>query len=381
MFKGRYKPPQRQIVIYGDPLEEILPRALSELWSRQTVMVTTRSLAAPDRAGGRARAILGEDCTDHIEDVGRHAPAGDVLRITKALRHKGTEAMVAIGGGSVAEAAKAARICLTNNVVDVPDMARLETSTTTASPRPYLISVPTTLAGAEYTAAAGIAHRDPDRRQVVRHADLAADIVLLDPSATLHTPAGLWASSGMRAVDHAIETWCASAGSVPLADAAALEGLRLLTRGLRDSVADPGDLEARQTCQMGSWLAIQGAAMGVPHGPSHAIGRPLTAGAGVAQGMTSAILLPHVLRHTGADISELHAPLAQAMGRPDMPLAEAVAELASDLGLPDRLSAAGVPEDLLDRAADSAMNMSELQTGGRPFAGAQAVRDLLRTAF
>lgn len=379
MFKGRYIPPQRQIVLYGDPLEEMLPRALSELWARQTVLVSAASVAGEGAAGGRCSAILGEGCTDRLMDIRRDAPAGDVLRIAAALRHKGTEAMVAVGGGSVAEAAKAARILLTNNVAGLEDLPRLETSTTTASPRPYMISVPTTLSGAEYTPAAGFA-LPGGGRQIVRHSDLAADIVCLDPTATLETPDALWFASGLRAVDHAIETWCASAGSVPLADADALQGLRLLTEGLRSVRRNRGDLEARQACQLGAWLAIRGAAMGVPHGPSHAIGRPVIRDSGLPQGVVSAILLPHVLRHTGAEAAALHAPLSGAMGAPGGSLADAVAALAQDLGLPATLGAAGADTSSLDAAAQEVMTAPELQTGGRAFPDAASVLAVLRAA-
>ncbi|GHF62364.1 iron-containing alcohol dehydrogenase [Seohaeicola zhoushanensis] len=381
MFKGRYTPPQRQIVIYGEPLEEMLPKALSELWARQTVLVTSQSLAGPKRAGGRCGAILGDGCTDRIEGIGRDAPFADVMNIVGALRHKGTEAMVAVGGGSVAEAAKSARICLTNNVAETDDLARLALSTTSASPRPYLISVPTTLSGAEYTPAAGFLNPLTGRKQIVSHADLAADIVLLDPTATLDTPEELWLSSGLRAVDHAIATWCSAAGSAPMAEASALQGLRLLTRGLRASKARPEDLNARQDCQLGSWQTIQGAAQGVRLGPSHAIGRPITGQTGLPQGVASAILLPHVLRYTAPETSHLHAPLAEAMGSPGQPLADTVAELVKDLGLPTRLGAQGVPADALEQMAEEAMLHPELQTGGRRFDSPAQVLEVLRSAW
>src|SRR5258707_12623377 len=94
---------------------------------------------------------------------------------------------------------------------------------------------------------------------------------MLDPAVTVHPPEWLWLSTGIRAVDHCVEGTCSGAAN-PFADAQALHGLALLTRGLPRVKADPADLQARPDCQLGSWLSIGPPAAGVPMGASPGLG-------------------------------------------------------------------------------------------------------------
>ena len=103
--------------------------------------------------------------------------------------------------------------------------------------------------------------------------------VILDPAATIHTPEWLFLSTGIRAVDHAVEDIC-STNAQPLSDGTSLHALRLLGRGLRAVKADPGDLEARLDCQLGSWMSIMGSQNGVVKGRQSAhSGSPATVSA------------------------------------------------------------------------------------------------------
>ena len=119
------------------------------------------------------------------------------------------------------------------------------------------------------------------------HAALAPRAVILDPAMTLATPPGLWFSTGMKAVDHAVEQLCNPARS-PYADALAADGLKRLARALPATKAAPDDLVARQDCQIGMWLAMAGASSGRGLGASHAIGHTLGGTYEVPHGLTSA---------------------------------------------------------------------------------------------
>ena len=381
MYMGRFQPPSRQIVIYGTPVAEALPRILKEFWVGQAVLATNTSLSAPGALGSQVSGILGESCFDVVTGIRANAPREDVLRITAGLRNKGIEALVSVGGGSVVEAAKAARICLTNNVGSVEDFARLRQATTAASPRPYLFSIPTTLSAAEYTQFAGITDLATGTKDAYHHPDLAPDVVILDPEATLQTPPDLWLSTGLRAIDHAVETWCASDGSSPYADSTSLQALRLLAQGLPASHADPADLGARLDCLTGAWMSIQGATVGVPHGASHGIGHALSAITGMTHGVTSCIMLPHVLRYNAVTNAARQAALAEAMGQSGRPLADAVADLVGCIGQPQRLRDEGVRRDQLDRIAELALDNPRVRANPRPFADKAAMLSVLEAAF
>lgn len=344
----RYEPPARQIVMYGDPVSQMLPKALSELWSRQTILVTNMTSAAAESYVQSFQEILSDAYSERLSD---RADRSAVLSVTGALRHAGTEAMVAAGSGAAIETAKAARVCLTNNVAVPEDFERLRKSTTAASPRPYLIAIPTTLSGEEYLPFAVIEDKETGGLQPVQHTDLAPDIVLLDPHATLTTPESEWLASGMASVVNAIETGGNTLGERPLAKAAALHGLSLLTKGLRRSRTHPLDTDARLMCQKGAWLATQGLAQGALPGPCHRIGRVLSSVTGLPRGLVSAVILPHVLRQSGGT-AESQAELVAAMELSDNPLDQVVAELLLDLGLPSSLSDCGVESEALSDAID-----------------------------
>lgn len=380
IFPGQFQPPSRQLVVYGEPFADALPRVVKQFWVGQAVVVTNTSLAAKGGLAGSVSAILGETLRNTITGIRENAPREDVMRVATALRSKGVDAVIAIGGGSVVEAVKAARICLTNNVKNAADLDRLKTATTAASPRPYLISVPTTLSGAEFTQFVGITDERTGIKDVFHHRDLAPDVVILDPEATLTTPERLWLSTGVRALDHAVETWCAKEPT-PYSDATSLYAARTLAHWLPITKIAPGDIQARLGCQVGGWMAIQGATIGVPHGASHCIGDALSAVTGMTQGITSCIMLPHVLRHNLPASRDRQAVVAQAMGKPDETLADIVTGIVVNLGLPARLRDAGVRHDQISAIAKVALANPYVGTNIRPIDSEHAMTKLIETAF
>ena len=157
------------------------------------------------------------------------------------------------------------------------------------------ISVPTTIAGGEFSAIAGVTNARTKVKEMLRHALVMPRAVILDPAITVHTPEWLFLSTGIRAVDHCVEGMC-SREAHPYADAQALHGLSMLAKALPRVKADAQDLEARMNCQIGTWLSTGPLASGVPMGASHGIGYVLGAVYGVPHGYTSCVMLPYVMR-------------------------------------------------------------------------------------
>ncbi|MEI5681981.1 iron-containing alcohol dehydrogenase [Mesorhizobium sp. CCNWLW179-1] len=377
---GRFQPPSRQMVVYGEPVAQALPRVAKEFWVTQTVIVTNTSLTGEGSLTARVSGILGDTLKNTVTGIRANSPRQDVVRIATALRSRGVEAVVAIGGGSVVEAVKAARICLTNNVRNAADLDRLKTATTAASPRPYLISIPTTLSGAEYTQYAGITDERTGVKDAFHHQDLAPDAVILDPEMTLVTPRQLWLSTGLRAIDHAIETWCAKKPT-PYSDATSLYAARVLARWLPVSSKEPENLEARLACQVAAWMSIQGATVGVSHGASHGIGHALSAVTGMTHGITSCIMLPHVLRYNLPVSRERQDILAMTMGRPGEQLADIVSGIVADLGLPGRLRDAGVERDQIPAIAKAALANPRIKANIRAIESEREMTGIIEAAF
>jgi len=236
------------------------------------------------------------------------------------------------------------------------------------------------LSGAEFTAIAGVTDLARNVKEGYAHPDLAPLVVILDPRVTVHTPAELWLSTGIRAVDHAVEDLC-SINSQPLADAASLHALRLLSGSLRRTKADPRDLDARLDGMIGAWLSLVGTQGGVEKGASHAIGHVLGGSAGVPHGFTSCVMLPHVLRWNKPVNADRQKRVAEALGEPEVDAADLVARLIADLGLPRTLREVNVPRDKLRAIAEHTMHDPWTATNPRKIAGPDDVLTILEMAW
>ena len=169
-------------------------------------------------------------------------------------------------------------------------------------------------------------------------------VVVLDPEATVFTPDTLWLSTGVRALDHAIEGFLYG-GDHPVTDVTGLEGARRLLAYLPISRREAEDLEVRLELQLASWLAYFGPA-NTPMGLSHELGRRIGASYEVPHGITSCITLAPSLQ-----VMEKHVPeerwqrLTEACeGSPP----GRVSSLVEELGLPGSLREVGVPEEDLE---------------------------------
>jgi maleylacetate reductase len=377
----------QQTVAYGIPLAEALPEAVRRFSARRVTLVTTNSLSKPGGLAEMARGILGSKLHSVIDGMRPHTPRSQVIRVAEGL--KGADAVVTIGGGSVCDSVKAARLCVANNVLTAAEMDRFRTykdnpggeGDSTVPPTLPFIAVPTTLSAAEFTAGAGVTDERGPVKQVFLYPRLGADIVILDPAMTLQTPPRLFFSTGIRAVDHAVESWCAI-NSNPLSDAYSFFAARLLIPSLRKVFVAPDDLQSRLDCMKGSWLSILGAASGsLKSGASHGIGHALGGTGGMPHGETSCVMLAHVLRYNASTNSDRQAVLASALGEADTPLADIIEGLVSSLELPHRLRDAGISEASLDAIAEVALTDPLVGTNPRPIKTVKEIRRLLQQAW
>jgi len=173
-------------------------------------------------------------------------------------------------------------------------------------------------------------------------------LIFLDPELTVPTPSWLWASTGIRSLDHAVEAVC-SPRHQPYVDVLALEAIRLLFQNLKRSLQEPIDLRFRLACQIAAWLSDAGA-LSVGTGISHAIGRVIGATWNIPHGITSCLTLAEVMRMEAKRYPKRLVAIARAEGKPTegrpedvaMSAAEGVAELVRELDLSKRLRDYGI---------------------------------------
>jgi maleylacetate reductase len=381
MLSGTHRNSLQEQVIYGRPALEAL-RDLAKAFGAQRLMITsTASLAGPDGLARRLAAGLGPLCVGVFSEISAHSPREGVIAGAREARRLDADLLVAVGGGSVIDATKVMQLVLWAGLdqAEQLDAIRAGTDLGYLTVGVCMIAVPTTLSAAEFTAFAGVTDTARHAKEGYAHPLLAPRAVVLDPAVTLSTPPALWFSTGMKAVDHAVEQLCNPLRS-PYADALAEAGLKGLARGLPATRAAPEDLDARLDCQIGMWLAMAGASSGRGLGASHAIGHTLGGTYGVPHGLTSAVALPAVLAWNQDAAPERQALVASLMGRPDLSAAEAVKALAHALGLPTGLAAVGIRPDQFRAIAEHTLHDRGVRSNPRPITGAEDIVAILKLA-
>jgi maleylacetate reductase len=389
MLTGTYRFPPMESVVYGRPFAEALKEQVEASDAHAVFLLASGTLNRETDLVAQVRRALGNRLAGVHAKIGAHTPRTDVVDAANAARVAGADLLATLGGGSVTDAAKMVAFCLANGVTDPAqlDDYRAQVAADGKIARPQAkaptvrtVAIPTTLSAGEYTASAGCTDTVRQVKESFGHPLMMPKSVLLDPRATVHTPEWLFLSTGIRAVDHAVEDIC-SPECQPISEGASYHALKLLGRGLSGVKADPLDLDARLEAQLGAWMSMVGSQTGVPKGASHGIGHVLGGTAHVPHGYTSCVMLPHVLRFNLPVNADRQALVSEALGRPGEAAADVVAGLIAGLGLPGRLRDVGVKPEQLDRIAELSMHDRWIRTNPRKIDGPPAVRELLDAAW
>ena len=383
MLSGVHRNSLQEQVIYGRPALEALRSLATSFGARRLMIVSTASLTGPEGLATALARDLADLCVGLYAGVSAHSPRESVIAGAAMARALGADLLVAVGGGSAIDAAKVMQIALwagleTTAALDGYRAGSAAATALTAGVR--MVAVPTTLSAAEFTPFAGVTDMARKAKEGYAHPLLAPRAVVLDPAMTLGTPPTLWFSTGVKAVDHAVEQLCNPIRS-PFSDALAAEGLKGLARGLPATQAAPADLDARLDCQIGMWLAMAGASSGRGLGASHAIGHTLGGTFGAPHGLTSCVALPAVLAWNAAAIPDRQALVAELMGRPGVAAAMAVKDLCHGLGLPTDLGNLGIRRDQFQAIAEHTMHDRGVRSNPRLITGPADIVEILELAL
>jgi maleylacetate reductase len=370
-------------VVFGRPSAEAVVEQMDRLRASRAFLMVSGTLNRETDEIEKIRNRLGPRCAATFDAMPPHTPREAVIAATEQARAANADLIVTVGGGSITDGAKAVQICLANDVRTVDDIDRVRASRgivpPMAAPSVRQISVPTTIAGGEFSSLAGVTDQRSKVKEMLRHDLVMPRAVILDPAVTLHTPEWLWLSTGIRAVDHCVEGLC-SREAHPYADAQALKGLSMLTQALPRVKADPNDLDARMNCQIGTWLSMGPLFSGVPMGASHGIGYVLGAVFGVPHGYTSCVMLPSVMRWNKSDNAERQALVSAAMGKPGEDAGDVLDHFIRGLGLPRSLQDVRIGPEHFERIAQQAMGTPWIPRNPRKIDGPAQVREILLLA-
>ncbi|TMI44700.1 iron-containing alcohol dehydrogenase [Candidatus Bathyarchaeota archaeon] len=347
-----YLPIER--VRFGPGSSRLLGEELDRLGCKKPFLMTGRTIYGKTKLVSQVEEYSGRKFAGVFHEILQHAPLGPIRKAAQEAQESGADALISLGGGSPIDSTK----------ILVKELSR-----DFSKPSLPHIAIPTTLSAAEFSHTAGMTDENQKRKMGVRDPRMVPRVVFLDPQLTIPTPKWLWSSTGMRSLDHAVES-IISPKHQPYVDTLALEAIRLIFRYLPKSSEDPADLTSRLSCQMAAWMSYAGP-ISVGTGLSHAIGRVIGARYDIPHGITSCITLAEVMRMTASKTPERLIPVALAEGvqvdkmtveQASLMAADKVTELLKELALTKKLSSYDIPKKDLPKIAEEigSQNTSEV---------------------
>jgi alcohol dehydrogenase class IV len=309
------------------------------------------------RAGGTPAAVFDGIQPNPVES--------NVYEGVAAYRAGGHDGVIAMGGGSALDCGKLIAFMTgqTRPIWDFEDIGDWWTRADEAAIAP-IVAVPTTAGtGSEVGRAGVVTNEATHTKKVIFHPRMMPGIVICDPELTIGLPRIVTAGTGMDALAHCLEAYCAP-GFHPLADGIAAEGVRLVHAYLPRAVADGTDIEAR--AHMMAAAAMGATAFQKGLGAIHALSHPIGAICGTHHGMTNAVFMPYVLAFNRAAVADRVAGLAAycGLGRSFDGFLQWILELRRVIGVPHTIKDLGVDQALADRVAD--MAIVDPTAGGNP---------------
>ncbi|MCI7718749.1 lactaldehyde reductase [[Pasteurella] aerogenes] len=361
---------------------------VTEIQSRgfKKVLVVTDKDLVKFKVAEKVTALL--DLAEINYDIFDEVKANPSVEVIKAgvekFKQIGADCLVAIGGGSPIDSAKAIGIIIKNP--EFSDVVSLEGVAATKNKCVPIIAVATTAGtAAEVTINYVITDEANKRKFVCVDVHDIPVVAVVDPDMMSSMPKGLTAATGMDALTHAIEGYITK-GAWELTDALHLKAIELISRSLRLAVNN--DPKGREEMALGQYVAGMGfsnVGLGVVHGMAH----PLSAYYDTPHGVANAVLLPYVMEFNKDYTGEKYREIARAMGVNVDNLSpaeyrnaavDAVKQLAKDVGIPEKLSQIGVQEKDLIALSQDAFN--DVCTGGNPReCSAELILQVYKNAF
>lgn len=348
--------------VFGEGAALMAGRYAQNLGARKVLLVTDPGVAAQPWFGAIADSVAAAGLgLELFADIHPNPRDFEAMHGAEVYRASGCDAIVAVGGGSPMDCAKAIGIVCTNG----RHVLEFEGVDNVTHPGPPLICVPTTAgSSADVSQFAIISDTTRKVKIAIVSKAMVPDAALIDPALTATMDARLTADTGVDALTHAIEAYVSNAHG-PTTDLFALEAVRRIARHLPGAIARPDDLEERAGMMLGSvyaGLAFSNAILGAVHAMAHSLGGLMD----LPHGQCNAILLDHVIDYNFSAEPERYTDIGLALGarvprdasleERRCAVLEQVRAFKKSVGADATLSELGVREADLDRLAEFAMN-------------------------
>ena len=360
-----------------------LPAVCKELGMQRPLLVTDPGLRKLPMVETALASLRAAGLGDHVfSDIQANPVGKNVDDGVTFYKRSGCDGVIAFGGGSALDVGKAIALMVgqTRPLWDFEDRDDWYTRVNVAGMAPT-IAVPTTAGtGSEVGRASVILDEATHIKKIIFHPRMLPAVVISDPELTVGLPPRITAATGMDALAHNLEAYCAP-GFHPLADGIALEGMRLIKEWLPVAVKDGGNIAARAymlaAASMGATAFQKG--LGAIHSLSHPVGAIYNS----HHGETNAVVMPYVLVFNRPAIEERLTRLARYLALPNpgfQAIMDWILALRKEIGIPHTLAELGVKETDLDMLTP--MAVADPSTGGNPRpAGAAEMREMFVKAI
>ncbi|PMD29330.1 Dehydroquinate synthase-like protein [Hyaloscypha variabilis F] len=394
-------------VSYGNPFADSCIKHINETFKASRVyLIASFSLTKNTSYTSSLQAALGSKLVKTCVGMTPHTLMSEVLEIVDDCRNLEIDCIVTLGGGSLSDGAKIISFALANNVHTKEDLYKLPhigptTLNLPAKPsRIPIICIPTTLSGGEYSVYAGVTNHLTHEKIQFSPPLASPSLIILSGEIACSTPLEIWLQSGMRGVDHCVET-LSSLKSTKEVDQSVLKSLKCLISGLLLSKSNAGrsqeeEASARLDCQLGIMYAMLFLHRGVDCGASHGIGHMLGPIGKVNHGQTSCILLPAVCKfnaiHGGVEILERQKVIRDTLwGIPEArfvfekrglieegaDLGDLIDAVVGELGLKRTLHEVGVGPEMFEKLAEASLRDPFLRTNCVPIHNKEELLEVL----
>jgi 4-hydroxybutyrate dehydrogenase len=355
---------------FGEGVLKDLPEDLAALGIRRPLVVTDKGIVAAGLLDRLFAVLSGDNRRLVFDDVPTNPTEEAALAAVAVYREEDCDGLIALGGGSAIDLAKAVGL-LATHPEPLSQYAMVEggVARITAKVAP-LVAIPTTSGTGSEVGRGSVMNLADGRKLGIISQHLIPKRAICDPELTLGLPPWLTAATGMDALSHCIESFLTPNYNPP-AEGIGLDGARRIVLHLERAVQDGADREARRELMAG---AMEGGmtfqkGLGAVHALSHALGSLKEPR--LHHGTLNAVLLPPVLRFNATHVGGKYERLAQAMGlAPGADLAAFVEDLNTRIGLPKSLAEMGVPADIVPEMAAKAERDHCNPTNPRPAAAA-----------
>jgi len=364
-LKGNWNYPT--LIRFGAGRIKELPEACRTLGMKRPLIVTDPGLAKlpmiADALKSLTDAGLGGDV---FSDIQANPVEANVVAGVAKFRSGAHDGVIAFGGGSALDVGKAIALMSGQNrpIFDFEDREDWFTRVDVKGMAP-VVAVPTTAGtGSEVGRASVITDLADHTKKIIFHPKMMPGIVIEDPELTVGLPAAVTAATGMDALSHCLEAYCAP-GFHPLADGIAVEGMRLVKEWLPVAVRDGKNVEARAHMMIASSMGATAFQKGL--GAMHSLSHPCGANLNTHHGLTNAVVMPYVLVWNRSAIEGKLARLAAYIGLEQHSFSgvlDWVLDLRRTIGIPHTLLDIGVKTE--HAAAFAPQAFADPSTGGNP---------------